>query len=657
MKTTKIIKKNIKLLLRSKVSTLVLILGPLLVILIVGISFSSDTFNLKIGTYSQSYSQTSNSFVEKLNNKSFTITKFDTNDSCIFSIKEQLMHACIIFPPDMNIEKGKTNIVEFYVDQSQINLVYYVMSSLEESFGELSTEISKDLTNELINVLIDTKSNLENAQNSINLINDKNTIILDNSAYSHTNLKGLNFESVGSVTNVDTTINKINIALDLLLSNSEEFLEDANDVISDLEDYTITHKGNESNQGTFDDDLELLTDALTELESSIDDGYNTSTKELDTIIASIDTALKDMSSKLNEASTVNSNVLKKLEALKLNSEELKDESTLLNENVKSMISSINSIQIINSDQITTPITANINKLAQDNSNLGFLFPSLIVILVMFIGLLLPSTLVVMEKSSKAFFRIFTTPTNPLLFIIANYFTSLILISLQVFIILIVSQFYFDINLLDSFFISFISLSFITTLFIFIGMLIGDLFNTEEMTMLTSVSVATLLLLTSGLIFPIESMPKYIIEKIQYNPVVVGSSLFRKTLLFDSNFNSIKKPIGFLSIAILLVFGLILLVKKLQQTRTKRLTHTKIKKNILINYFDFGETKAKTLPEFIVSIQNLTDDKFQSIMSEGAIKSWLIQVLKKKTIAKKVEDKKIKQDILDVLVEELKKLQK
>ncbi|MBT3720926.1 hypothetical protein HOG47_04705, partial [archaeon] len=48
MKLGLTIKKNIKMLLRSKISTLVLVLGPLLIILLVGISFNSNTFNLNL---------------------------------------------------------------------------------------------------------------------------------------------------------------------------------------------------------------------------------------------------------------------------------------------------------------------------------------------------------------------------------------------------------------------------------------------------------------------------------------------------------------------------------------------------------------------------------------------------------------------------------
>ena len=96
MKTGKIIRKNIKLLLRSRVSTLVLIFGPLLVILLVGISFSTNSFNLNMGIYSDKYSNLSNSFVDKLSQEGYKVTKYNSETQCISSVKEGQTHACIV---------------------------------------------------------------------------------------------------------------------------------------------------------------------------------------------------------------------------------------------------------------------------------------------------------------------------------------------------------------------------------------------------------------------------------------------------------------------------------------------------------------------------------------------------------------------------------
>ncbi len=648
MKTETIIKKNIKLLLRSRVSTLVLILGPLLIIVLVGISFSTSSFNLNMGVFSEEYSELSESFITKLNNESFSVTKYDTEELCVASVKEQQTHACIIFPPELEIQNEKSSIITFHVDQSKINLVYLVMSSLSSSFGEVSADISKELTNDIVSTLLITKTNLEESQSLLTEVKQQNTLILDNSVSSLNSLSDLNLDS-SSAGAVSFTIDDIKAQLDDLKDDTLDLAEDGLDFVNDFD-----RNGLDSNQS---DDLDRIEDTFDDIKDTIKDAHNSTSKELSGVVDEIDYALSQLTDKLTRAQSVNTDVINKLSSLKDKANKLKENSDALETNVNQMISKINSIQITNIENIVSPITTEIKPIAESKSNLGFLFPSLIVILIMFIGLLLPSTLIIMEKNSKAYFRIFTTPTKTWLYVLATYLTSLILVLLQVTIILSVSQFYFDINFLDSFGIISLSLLFIMSFFILFGMLIGYMFNTEEMAMLASVSIATLFLLTSGIIFPLETMPRYIIEKAKFNPVVLGSETFKKSLLFDASFSSIKQPLAYLFVSILLVLFLIFAVKRLSNVQLKKQKRSKIESSILRNYFDFGERKAKNLPEFIVSIQNFSEERFLELLKKDAYKDWLLKVYKNRALANKVQGVGIKEKLLDILTEEIKRKSK
>jgi ABC-type multidrug transport system permease subunit len=502
MKLGLTIKKNIKMLMRSRVSTIVLVLGPLLVIMLVGLSFSSNTFSLKMGVYSESYSDLSREFISKLNEDGFSITQMETEEICINSVKEQQMHTCIIFPEDMSLDNEKTNLISFYVDQSQINLVYLVMSSLEGSFEEVTTGISKDLTDEIVSSLFLTKAGLLDSKEILTPLIDKNSLIIRTATDSSTSLGNLDLDTKGADASVSTK--SIEDKLDSLLKNSGDLIDDT---ILLLDGFR--NDGNISNYARG-----IIRSDLLELEDLIINAHNFSIKELGEISEKLSSSLEALSSKLNNAKDVNSAVITKINLIKENADDIKENSELLNLMIDGMVGRINNIQITNIENIVSPITTEIIPIAQSESNLSYIFPSLIVILIMFIGLLLPSTLIIMEKNSRAHFRIFTTPTKPWLHIVATYLTSLIILILQVFIILAVSQLYFKISFLSSFWMLMLSMFVIMSLFIMMGMLLGYLFNTEEMSMLASVSLATLLLLTSGIVFPIESMPSYIIEKIK-----------------------------------------------------------------------------------------------------------------------------------------------
>ena len=87
-KLFEILRKNILLLVRSKTSALIVLLGPLVLILLISTAFNTTSlYDIKIGAYSDSYSSLSDSIMEQLNADEFKVEKLDSMDVCINSIK------------------------------------------------------------------------------------------------------------------------------------------------------------------------------------------------------------------------------------------------------------------------------------------------------------------------------------------------------------------------------------------------------------------------------------------------------------------------------------------------------------------------------------------------------------------------------------------
>src|SRR3989338_4984220 len=144
-----IIKKNLKLLLRSKTSALIVILGPLLVIFLMGIAFdNSNLYALNIGVIAPEKTELTAQFITKLQDKQFSVKYIDNEELCVQEIQEGVLHACILFPPGLNIEKKQVNKeITFYVDYSKINMIYVVIETLTNKMSLQSEEISMNLTN------------------------------------------------------------------------------------------------------------------------------------------------------------------------------------------------------------------------------------------------------------------------------------------------------------------------------------------------------------------------------------------------------------------------------------------------------------------------------------------------------------------------------
>ena len=113
----RIISKNLRLLIRSRSSALIIILAPLLVILLVGIAFdNANIFGLTIGVYSPAYGPNVDGFLSKLAEREFRTIKYDNEQSCIEDIKLGITNTCIIFPSDLQFETNEQKEITFYVD-------------------------------------------------------------------------------------------------------------------------------------------------------------------------------------------------------------------------------------------------------------------------------------------------------------------------------------------------------------------------------------------------------------------------------------------------------------------------------------------------------------------------------------------------------------
>jgi len=174
VKLYEIVKKNLKILIRSKSSALIILLGPLLLILLVGSAFNTSSFSeIAIGSYSGSYSELSNSVLTKLETDNYKVTRLENSQQCTDGVKSGVVNICIIFPDNLNVESGEE--IELYVDQSRANLVFAIKSAILSKVTERSDELSKDLTETIIGQLTQTSAELQLKRDEIINVQQKNS--------------------------------------------------------------------------------------------------------------------------------------------------------------------------------------------------------------------------------------------------------------------------------------------------------------------------------------------------------------------------------------------------------------------------------------------------------------------------------------------------
>lgn len=557
----KIIKKNLKLLIRSKTSGLVVILAPLLLIFLVGMAFdNSNVYRVNIGVYSGEYDNLTESFLDKLTDNNFRVTKTFSERDCLEEMRQGRLHTCIVFSQNFTIGGGVTNDIIFYVDYSKINLVYMILDTVSAGISERSSEISTALTDILLGKIEDTKAELEGNKPVLVELTNANNQLVKEIATVKQKLEGLNLdmdvedfklESVRSDTEVVTNLTGfVLIHYDAVVSKVRAAVAAA-------------VKGSNASSNATGKVTSLLTETRLKL-ANINEKLSNKSINIDNAMADIDDGLNQVKGQLDKAGLARTEIFEEFQVMQgVLTENLKNILNLQN-SVDNMLANLGSIVFTESEDITNPVTTTIKPIVSQTTNLNYIFPSLIALVIMFISLLLSSTLVVMEKNSKAYFRNFITPTRDVVFVLATYLTSVFLLLLQLVIILVVSAYFFRAEIVANLPLTALILFLVASMFILAGMLIGYLFNSEETSTLASISLGSIFLLMSNVLLPLESMPPSIQELSKYNPFVLSQTLLEKSILFTTPISTIADKLYLIAGYVVGLFLLVLIVQKLMK---------------------------------------------------------------------------------------------
>lgn len=481
-----LVRKNLKLLLRSKSSALIVLLGPLLIIGLVGAAFNTTNFyNINVGTYSGYYNDLTLSVIQELEDKQFNVVKTETKEDCISRIKRGDLHLCAVFPDDMKV--GSEEGVKFYVDKTRMNLVWVIIDSISSKISTRSSELSKEMTSVLLTTLDETKG----------LINEKQSSVV---GAIESNLE-INREIEGfssDLNEADLTYSTSDLGLDKIRSRASSTLSSLNASQSQIES---------------------VLDAISETENK---SY-------------------EASRRINNASIIIEHTVSNMGLLGTSVRDSLDAMHQVASVLTTIAGKINTIEFTEAETIVTPIKTSIEPVISEKTHLNNMFPTLLILIVMFIGLLLSSTLVIREKTSSSYFRNFITPTGDGLFILSDYLTNTFVLFLQLLVVFLVSLIFFKEALYSVLFNSFVVLFLIVSVFVMLGMLIGQIFSSEEMSTLGAISIGSILLFFSSTILPLETLPESIRNIAYFNPFVLGESMLKEVMLFNVDLFVLVEP--------------------------------------------------------------------------------------------------------------------
>ena len=356
-----------------------------------------------------------------------------------------------------------------------------------------------------------------------------------------------------------------------------------------------------------DDDADEIDAAIENATAGIDDDATAA----EAILVSIRSSLDSMNARIESAKA-------KMDGLRQQRDELLPSIDKVSSDIDSMQANVRSLQATldeasqriadvkgrSAESIASPITTKIEPVSTQKTHFNSMFPTLLVLIVMITGILLSSTLVIVEKKSKAFFRNNFTPTSYFLFSISTYITALIVLLIQLLMFVSVSAFFFETEVLTSIWVLLLIVFLMSTVFICIGMLIGFLFRTEETANLAAITLISVFLLFSTAVIPLESLPAYMKSVAMFNPFVISELALRQSLIFQLGFTKLLYGIGILAAYAVGIF-LILIVA---QDALKRLSFAHFHKNVKAKVMEEKKAQAVIAPEVHAPQNNASDDK-------------------------------------------------
>ncbi|MFA4886687.1 MAG: ABC transporter permease [Candidatus Nanoarchaeia archaeon] len=534
-----ILEKNGRQLLRSKISSLIIVLGPLLIIFFAGLALSGAALKeVKLSLYSPNEPDLQDLLLEKFEKKGMIVTVASDLAQCKELVKEGATNICV------EIAKKESTLIQydprfgnqllFYVDYSKVRLVWIVINSIKTIINEQNLEISTHLLTKIT----------ENFQSVSKEITTKRALL--DTAIEKGEFVERNFEDVSASLEAarDFSISLQNAQLphlQILISNQLLSLNSLNATLSPA----LPPEGKIILANYY----QTTSVALTELNSKL---------------GGIILANNQFTTLLNRAEPTQTRTIQ------LQLQENVNELKKLRQSLDKIHNQLAGTENIKLEEILTPIPILINPISEEQfvptsstpgSYLEYLLPALLVLIILFIAPVLSSTLVMKERKSSASFRNKIAPVSPFTFLFSTYFTALILISFQTFILLLISHFAFNINIIQNLPLITLVLIIIISLYTIVGMIIAHLFNTEETALLGTMSFSILLLVLSEFILPIEAAPLFIGKLVGLNPFVITETILRKILVFNLPFASVLTGIVLLLVYLILSVGLLLVVTR------------------------------------------------------------------------------------------------
>ena len=489
-----LIKKNFRLLLNAKFNSLVFIFAPLILIFVLCFALSNTSItNVTCSIYISEDINQGDSFisslVEKLNDHSFSVNTKDSLYDCKKDVIDGISQVCIEvlkdeFDSGGGFDADYSYILNLYVDFSQQRTVWNIIGTIQWIAEQESDEIRHE-------TIVDLKEELSDADVSINQIKTN----LDSSEEYISKIKAnINFLE-NQQTGIDSKINELSLNINSI-KNNLDLINSAGILVPPYGDY----------------------------------------------LASSQQILDEMSSDVTSIGTYNSGMKNSLETLKDYVSVLEDNLDNIRDSFDDLENTIGNLEESDLDKIVNPISVKYTSVVDekesgevknDLQDLDYLFPNFIMFFILFSSIIYGSVNVIKERQSNSYIRNISSKVKGFGFVFSSFFTSLIIVLIQICVMLFVSNYFLNISLFSNVYSLALFLILSISSFVILGVLIGFIFNSQESSIIGAIFFSLLFFMFSSLISPLQTLPKTISNIVSLTPYSILEAESRSIFIFES----------------------------------------------------------------------------------------------------------------------------
>ncbi len=617
------IKKNFLNILRSRSSALIILVGPFLIIFLIGLAFNTTGLhNIKIGIYAEEKSAILDEIVQSLENNDFSVRYTDTEEHCINLVKNGEVHLCISINNNLGNENIERKLV-FHVDYSKVNLVFSILNVITHEVEDISQDLSIEYAQLLIEQMNTTAAEIKDKSSTITELSNNAEEMRQSLELLNAQLTGMEVDSKSfGLDSVESKLSESTAMIDEFGSIAEETTSAGLELLDELDSYLGSFKSELDEQiitveefqntvgsysalacafdfGSVEElsfnpciELEAIEDSLNNAiiqAESVGNQFNDLQNQLDSVKSKLESALEQQQDILDAAAENINSLSGQLQTSTGRINDLNAQKKAVSGDLDTLIVTLNNniaqideiqasideigdnlanAEITSAEEIVNPILTQIKPILNSKSYLDYTMPALLVLVIMFMSILLSSTVVMTEKNTRAYFRNYIAPVPDTMFLISIYLTNVLIVFIQSTILLIIAQFAFGVPILSNTVSIMFALLLISSIFILIGMCIGYLFVSEETSTLASISFASICLLFSSFLIPIESLSPAVGTIAQLNPFVVSEGVLRQLIIFGNSAFSALDGIMLLIFYIIIISTFLYMAEMIDKRRLR-----------------------------------------------------------------------------------------